>query len=149
LRRLSGFLFVSVALSALTTDALKCVFGRARPWLLFSDNEYGFAPWNFSAAHQSFPSGHATTAISAAIALSWIFPRARWGLLAFGFVVALSRTVVYAHYLSDLVAGGLVAWMIVWSLRHWFWRDLTRGYREVVANADVNLNGNSPVTMDI
>jgi membrane-associated phospholipid phosphatase len=130
LRRLSGFLFLSVGLSALATDVLKWAIGRARPWIWFSDHDYGFSPFNLASAHQSFPSGHSTTALSAAIALGWIFPRARYGLLLCGSLVALSRMIVYAHYLSDIVAGGVVAWLTVYSLRRWCWPDLMRQRRE-------------------
>jgi membrane-associated phospholipid phosphatase len=37
------------------------------------------------------------------------FPRWKWLWLTFGIVVAFSRVIVTAHYLSDTIAGGWVS----------------------------------------
>ena len=126
LRRLSAVLFLSVAASALVTDVLKVLFGRARPWVWFSDGFYGFHPMNFKAAFQSFPSGHATTAFAVAFALSVIFPKGRTVFLIGGTLVALSRVFVYAHFLSDVIAGALVAYVTVRVITHYQFADLRR-----------------------
>lgn len=118
LRRLSGFLFLAVGLSSLATDILKFFIGRARPWIWFSQHEYGIHPFTFNSNWQSMPSGHATTVIAAVLSLTAIFPRATLPLLALGCAVAFSRVVVYAHYLSDVIVGALVAWVTVKLLQH-------------------------------
>lgn len=111
--RVGRFLFLSIGLAALATDVLKAIVGRARPWIWFSDAAYGFHPFNLASTWQSFPSGHATTAMAAALAFATLAPGWRYRLLGFGFVVALSRVVVYAHYVSDVLAGALVASIVV------------------------------------
>jgi membrane-associated phospholipid phosphatase len=75
---------------------------------------------NSLSAHNSFPSGHAIVAFTAAIAvLATLVPRPRgwshWTLIAAGILVAstvsLSRVAVGAHWPLDLVAGGAVGWI--------------------------------------
>lgn len=60
--------------------------------------------------YQSFPSGHANTAFALASALIAAAPgrRRRWLGVAAG--VAASRLLVNAHFLSDVLAGGLLGW---------------------------------------
>ena len=123
LRRLAwGFLFVflAVALSGLITDVIKVVVGRARPKVLEQAGIYGFVPWSLRGDHQSFPSGHATTAVAVAMSLGYFWPRCRVPALAFGAVIALSRVVIGAHYLADVVGGAAVAAMTTWWLREWY-----------------------------
>ncbi len=122
--RLAGFLFWGVGLSALVTAILKVLIGRGRPITWFEHHEYGFARYGLNAAHQSFPSGHATTAMAAAFALSFIFPRFRFPILVFGLAISVARTVVYAHFVSDIIAGTVVAWITVSVLRSRLLADL-------------------------
>ena len=104
------FIFSSVAISGLIVDVLKIIFSRARPKLYFAEDLYAFHFLEFKtkAAYYSFPSGHSSTALSFAFALSMLFPKYRVELLLIGVVVAFSRVVVTAHYLSDILAGGLI-----------------------------------------
>jgi membrane-associated phospholipid phosphatase len=102
------FVFVSVAASGVGALLIKLIFGRFRPILFFKEGLYGFNFFNPSEDLNSFPSGHAATALSLAFALSLLFPRYRFPLFCFGLLVAASRTVTTAHFLSDSVAG---AWL--------------------------------------
>jgi membrane-associated phospholipid phosphatase len=106
---LPAFVFVSVAASGLTVNLLKMVFGRARPKLLFAQGDYYFGWWGFKADYWSFPSGHAATIVALAMALYLLWPRwtALYALVAF--VVAMSRVVVAAHYLSDVIMASYIA----------------------------------------
>jgi undecaprenyl-diphosphatase len=54
----------------------------------------------------SFPSGHATTAFAAAVALSLLVPRMRWWALALAALIAYSRVYLGVHYWSDIPPGG-------------------------------------------
>ena len=102
------FLFTSVALSGLTTDILKVLFGRARPILLFEQDTFGMGWFHFEYEWTSFPSGHSTTAMSVAVTLSLLWPRYRLFFLTGGVLVAASRVVLCQHYLSDVVAGSMI-----------------------------------------
>jgi len=110
------FLFAAVAVSGLTTDLIKPLVGRLRPKLLFEANLYGFEPLRIGYEYNSFPSGHATTVFALAAALTLFFPRWRLPLAGFAVVVGMSRIVVGAHYLSDVLAGAYVGIMTVFLL---------------------------------
>jgi undecaprenyl-diphosphatase len=51
------------------------------------------------------PSGHATTAFAAAVALGLCCPRLRLPALALAGGVALSRVYLGVHYAADVLAG--------------------------------------------
>jgi membrane-associated phospholipid phosphatase len=110
------FLFAAVALSGLATDLIKPLVGRLRPKLLFEADLYGFDPFRIGYEYNSFPSGHATTVFALAAALSFFFPRWRLPLFSLAAVVGLSRIIVGAHYLSDVMAGAYVGVMTVFAL---------------------------------
>lgn len=65
-----------------------------------------FARWRY----HSFPSGHANTAFTVAAALSAVVPGRRWLWLAVAGGVGFSRVILNAHFVGDVVAGGLVGW---------------------------------------
>jgi len=115
-----GFVFVSVASSGLLVNGLKFLFGRARFNALMLRGEYGFYFFQTGYDFSSFPSGHANTAMVLAFALGYLWPRGRRLLLLAGFMLALSRVVVTAHYLSDALAGGLLGWWTTQWWRAWF-----------------------------
>ena len=125
LRRLAAvpaFLFLSVAASGLATDALKILFGRARPKLLFGDGIYGFTWWNYEPRYWSFPSGHTTTAFALATALFLLWPRFLPLYVAFAALIAVSRAVVGEHFVSDAVAGAFVGVTMTLCVRSLFAR---------------------------
>ncbi|MCA8933482.1 MAG: phosphatase PAP2 family protein [Rhodospirillaceae bacterium] len=112
-----GFLFVAIAGSGIATNVVKQVIGRSRPVLLDTLDYSGFHPFAFDYAFQSFPSGHANTVFAAAVALAVLAPRWRWGLMAIATLFALSRAVIAAHYLGDVIAGGALAYLTTLWLR--------------------------------
>lgn len=111
------FVFAAVALSGLAVNVLKILFGRARPDLLLEAGLYGFYPPGFDADFKSYPSGHANTVFALGLALGFLMPRWRWPLLALCGPLALSRVVVHAHYLSDVIGGAAVAVLTTFWLR--------------------------------
>jgi len=127
------FLFLSIAVSGLITDLLKFVFGRARPKLLFANETFGFDWWGTKADFWSFPSGHATTAVAIAAALYCLWPRYLPLYIGFAVLVSVSRAVVGAHYVSDVIAATFIAIAATAYLRHVFerggiaLRDAARG----------------------
>ena len=107
-----AFLFASVAASGLAVDLLKVIFGRTRPKLLFADGTYDFSWLGLGADYWSFPSGH-TAAVAALVTALWcLWPRHVLFYAALAVVVAASRVVTGAHYLSDVVVGGFVAILV-------------------------------------
>ena len=63
----------------------------------------------------SFPSGHATTAFAAAVALALLVPRTGWWAIPLAAVIAYSRVFLGVHYWSDVVAGALIGTAVaVW-----------------------------------
>lgn len=105
LARLS-FFFVAVAGSGLLITVGKRLIGRVRPNHVGEALHLHFEPLGWSASAASFPSGHSTTAFAVATALVLLFGR-RWAPLAFAVaaLVAASRVVVGAHFVSDAIAG--------------------------------------------
>jgi lipid A 4'-phosphatase len=106
------FLLASVAASGLVVDLLKVVFGRTRPKLLFADGIYDFGWLGLAADYWSFPSGHTAAVAALATALWCLWPRHVLFYSALASVVAASRVVTGAHYLSDVVVGGFLAILI-------------------------------------
>ena len=121
--RVLAFFFTAVAGAGLTTGLLKALIGRARPVQLQDFGIYGFHPWSwFAPRWQSFPSGEATTVFAVAVALVLLRPRWRYALGVFAVVMAISRVMVNAHYLSDIVAGAFVGSLIALAVRDGFAR---------------------------
>ena len=109
LKNLSIFSFFYLILVGLVTQLLKHIIGRPRPNYVDFDTGASFNFFSTDASFHSFPSGHSSTIFAIALILSLLIPGLRVFFLLLGFVVALSRVVVGAHYTTDIVAGGLVA----------------------------------------
>jgi lipid A 4'-phosphatase len=104
-----AFLFLSIAGSGILVDVLKVTFGRSRPKLLFQADIYDFSWLSWRPDHWSFPSGHATTIVALMTALWYLWPQHLLFYMLAATIVAASRVVVGAHYLSDVLAGALIA----------------------------------------
>jgi len=113
-----------VLLAGLSTQMVKHAACRARPRLVDGwgvgqtaphavPARRGFFHWPCfgERAYHGFPSGHAATAFAAAAALvSGVPGRRRTWLLAAAAGVGLSRVVLNAHFLSDVLGGALLGW---------------------------------------
>ena len=84
------------------------IVGRPRPKLLFSSGTYEFSWIGLSADHWSFPSGHAATAAALATALWCLWPQPMLFYVIGAALIAASRIVMGAHYLSDVVMGAFI-----------------------------------------
>jgi undecaprenyl-diphosphatase len=73
------------------------------------------------------PSGHASTAFAAALAVGLAHPRLRWPLLALAALVALSRVWLGVHYLTDVIAGAALGAAVaagLWLVVRYRWKDI-------------------------
>jgi membrane-associated phospholipid phosphatase len=115
-----GFLFLAIAVPGLFVTIVKRLIGRARPSVGGHDNPFAYMPFIWRPEYASMPSGHATTAAAAAVAIGAIWPRSRWLMWLYALVIMISRVVVVAHHPSDVIAGALVGAAGAFLLRRWF-----------------------------
>ena len=114
-----GFLFVAIGLPGLVVTIVKRLIGRVRPSEL---GPFAYAPWSWRPDYASMPSGHATTAFAAAVAIGALWPSLRVPLWIFAAAIALSRVIVAAHYPSDVFAGAIAGTFGAVLVRNWWAR---------------------------
>jgi membrane-associated phospholipid phosphatase len=106
---------VNLVVTAGIKNVLKWAFGRTWPetWSdnnpsLIADGVYGFHPFHFGVAYQSFPSGHAA-ATFAVLSILWL-SRPRWRVLyaAVGGLVCVLLVGLNFHFVGDVIAGAML-----------------------------------------
>jgi membrane-associated phospholipid phosphatase len=102
-----GFLFLAIALPSLVATVVKRIIGRARPLVGDQIDPFHFRLWVWRPDYASLPSGHATTAFAAALAIGVLWPRLRVAMFIYACLIALSRVVIDAHFVSDVLAGAI------------------------------------------
>jgi len=115
-----GFIFLAVGLPGLFVSIVKRLIGRARPFVGGHEGPFAYVPFSWHPAFASMPSGHATTAVAAAIAIGAIWPRTRIAMWLYAAAIMISRVAVLAHHPSDVLGGALVALIGTYLLRRWF-----------------------------
>ena len=112
-----------IAVSGIVVNLIKFAVGRARPRVYLEDGFFGFNPPGVDYEFQSFPSGHASTCFALVLSIAYFAPRYRMPLLLIGGFLALTRVLVSAHYLSDVLAGGAVAILVTLLLHRYCVED--------------------------
>ena len=110
---------------------LKSLLGRARPELFFSQDIYGFFGPSLQFLYNSFPSGHSTSIIGIASALSFFRPRYSILFFGVGVLVMISRLLLLKHYLSDVLMGGVIALMVVKLLQIFLQKNFGEFYKKI------------------
>lgn len=115
-----GFLFLAIALPSLFDTVIKRFIGRARPYVDNPSDPFHYVLGGWHSSYASMPSGHATTAFAAAVAIGLLCPWLRVLMAVYAFLIALSRVVVVAHFPSDVVAAAVIGTCGALLVRDWF-----------------------------
>ena len=106
-------LWLTLGASAIISFLLKISVQRLRPFQqnLVSIPEMlasrSYEIWNFS-----LPSFQAMLVFCALPILSKEFPKIKWAWIVFAFLVAFSRVYFGLHFLSDVIVGGILGYLI-------------------------------------
>jgi membrane-associated phospholipid phosphatase len=114
------FVFFAVLVPVLAGELIKFIVGRGRPFVGGEANAFNFAHFAGTEAYASFPSGHATTCVALAFAVSVLWPRLRVAMIVYAGLIIASRLVLLAHHPSDVVAGALLGAVGAMMVRYWF-----------------------------
>lgn len=112
-----GYVFIAIALPGLFVTIVKRLIGRLRP---SAHGPFVYVPWSWDAAHASMPSGHGTTAVAAAIAIGALWPRVRIVMWIYAALILMSRVIIQAHFVSDVLAAAFVGGFGAILVRNWF-----------------------------
>ena len=115
-----GFLFVAIGLPSLFVTVIKRLIGRARPYVGGHDDPFAYMPFIWKPEYASMPSGHATTAAAAAVAIGAVWPRVRAVMWIYALVIMASRILIFVHHPSDVLGGAVVGVIGALIVRRWF-----------------------------
>jgi membrane-associated phospholipid phosphatase len=119
---------LQTALAAIAVDLL--ALHLVRPWAKWAcgrywpeswdlgrpswigSGEYGFHPFHFGPAYESFPSGHALVTFSVATILWCSYPRWRWCYVLACAAMCAALVGLNYHFVGDVVGGGVLGSII-------------------------------------
>ena len=108
---ISLFIFFSILFSGVVAQIFKHIIGRPRPVLYNDFNLKEIDIFNFDSKWHSFPSGHTTTIFAFIFCLFFLFPKIKNILLSLAIIIASTRVIIGAHFVSDIFGGILVAYI--------------------------------------
>lgn len=115
----SWYLLGCILLASLVCFVLKVTLSRARPDLLFTQNQFGFYWFKLNKFYWSFPSGHTMTIVSLAAGLGVLFPRYFYVFLGLALIVAVTRILLCYHYVSDVLSAFYISLLVVGCFTEW------------------------------
>ncbi len=108
---------LALIFSGLLGNLIKILVGRQRPHVSEAFDSHIFSPLTFDSYYQSMPSGHTQVLFCSATMLAFLWPRGAWSIYLLASILTFSRVVVHAHFLSDIMVGGLVGHLgALWSV---------------------------------
>ncbi len=99
---------ISLAIGSAILHTMKTVLGRRRPRDELELGLYGFKPFGLNFRYDSFPSGHALTIFCVAVVLAGTLPALAFLWFAIALYLALTRALLNAHFLSDVLVGAAI-----------------------------------------
>jgi len=127
--------------AGMAANVVKMCVGRRRPFAWIGQ-EGSTLPTQFTewfplglntSIEQSFPSAHTAAAVGLALGLSALYPRGARLFAGVAVLVAAQRAIFCAHYMSDVLAGAGVAWVVVLALFRVSW--ITRRFNRLEQGA--------------
>lgn len=117
------FSLIAILVTGIAVNIIKIIIAKPRPytWLKMGEQPISWFVFSQHPHFNSFPSGHAATTASVATAFWFFFPkyRACWVLIAT--LVGASRILSKAHYLSDVLIGYWLGWLITYCMYQKFY----------------------------
>lgn len=113
------FITSSIITAGITCEILKILLGRARPEMWLYHHLSGFYPLSLAHNFHSTPSGHATIAFVLATCISILRPS--WQIIGWTLasIMAISRILLNAHYLSDVILGAYLGWVVTYLIANY------------------------------
>ena len=115
----------SIVISVFLKNTFKLICSRYWPmtWKganlsLIQNHVYGFNWFKFSSLNSSFPSGHATITFAGMTVIALFFRKTGWIVWPIALCVALGLLADYYHFLSDVIAGATLGYLVAYCVVH-------------------------------
>lgn len=114
-KRFIVYFILALVISTLAFTSLKQIIKRERPLNRFKIYDLRFKNENYPQDY-SFPSGHATISFAMATILSAFDKKRKKYFYLIAVLIAFSRIYLGYHYVSDVIIGAVLGWLISWTL---------------------------------
>jgi membrane-associated phospholipid phosphatase len=115
----------AIGLTGIVAFIITCIFkfilARYRPEAYFHSHLYGFHFFSMKHAFNSTPSGHATMAFAffGALAVRLRIEWVRFSCVVLTCILAITRLIVSAHFVSDVIFGAYIGMLSVYWVNAW------------------------------